>query len=125
MQSAVGVLAKLKVCAAPWPMFMVACEVEDDFERSSILEVLDTLEKVTKAGNLTWMKNIIQFVWKQDDLGTYSSVAGKPVEPYLRYGAALSAYAQLPTFACPCAQAGSQEHSTDVESGCRMKGSRT
>ena len=99
VKSAMEILLDLTVCAAPWPMFIVACEIEDDLQRTLILEVLDTSEKVRKAGNLTWMKNIVQAVWKQDDLGTYMSVAGKPVEPYLRYGAALSAYSELPTFA--------------------------
>ena len=98
LQNALIILEDLEVCSAPWPMFIIACEVRESFERTSILKVLESSEKFRKAGNLVWLRNMILAMWKQDDLETYSSVLGKPAEPFLRYGAALSACPELPTF---------------------------
>ena len=64
VQNALKLLENLQACSAPWPISIIACEVEDYFERTCILDILDSSEKITRAGNLVWLRNMVQTVWK-------------------------------------------------------------
>ncbi|KAI2640084.1 fungal-specific transcription factor domain-containing protein [Xylaria nigripes] len=68
LQEALQILATLKVCTSPWPLFVIACETETDEQRISILQALDLMDEVRHIGNVFVLRHIIESFWKQQDL---------------------------------------------------------
>ena len=97
VEAGLTILERLKVCAGMWPLFIVACEAETDGQRTIVLATFEASRNFRKAGNISWVQELTEAVWKQDDLFTYSRIAKARV-PLLRYGSVISASSQLPNF---------------------------
>ena len=95
--SGLKLLESLQGYAATWPLFIVACEAETDEHRNIALDSFEASAKARKAGNISWVQELVEAVWKQDDLSTYSSVPADTVQ-LLRYRSVISASGQLPNF---------------------------
>ncbi|GAP85805.1 putative acriflavine sensitivity control protein acr-2 [Rosellinia necatrix] len=68
LQQALHILDSLKVCTSPWPLFVIACEVETDDQRIHILQTLDRMDEERHIGNVFVLRHIIESFWKQQDL---------------------------------------------------------
>ncbi|EED23053.1 hypothetical protein TSTA_065130 [Talaromyces stipitatus ATCC 10500] len=62
------VLRSLPICTSPWPLFVLACETQSDEQRIEILHTLDQMDQNRKIGNVFVIRNIIETLWKQQDL---------------------------------------------------------
>ncbi|KAI1037613.1 hypothetical protein LB503_009662 [Fusarium chuoi] len=67
VQQALGVLKCLDVATSPWPVFIIACEV-DEQDRVSILHTLDRMDSVRSIGNIKVLRDVIEGIWKHQDL---------------------------------------------------------
>lgn len=97
VDDAFNILDKLQVCTAPWPLFIVGCEAETDSRRSMTIQLFEKSAEYRKADNILWIRRLVEGIWKQDDLSTYSHMP-KSVMPLLRYGSVMSASSHLPSF---------------------------
>ena len=97
VQNAFEIMGELQVCTTPWPLFIVGCEAETDSQRSLMLQLLERSADYRKSDNILWTKKLIEGIWKQDDLSTYSHLT-EAGQPLLRYGSVVSASSQLPSF---------------------------
>lgn len=68
IQQAFRILEALPICTSPWPLFVLACEVETDRQRIAILHALDRMDQDRKIGNVFVLRNIIESLWKRRDL---------------------------------------------------------
>lgn len=70
VEKALGIIGNESygVCTSPWPVFMVACEVISEEQRVKILNILDKMQSERRIGNVGIMRDIIEKVWKQQDL---------------------------------------------------------
>ncbi|RYP50563.1 hypothetical protein DL768_003959 [Monosporascus sp. mg162] len=68
MEEAFKALRSLEICTSPWPLFVVACETENDEQRIEILQILDRMENTRNIGNLLVLRNIIESYWNRKDL---------------------------------------------------------
>ena len=68
LERAFAALDTLRVVTSPWPVFLVACESQDDEQRIRILRILDRMDSARSVGNVYVMRGIIETVWKQHDL---------------------------------------------------------
>ncbi|KAG5764572.1 hypothetical protein H9Q72_007340 [Fusarium xylarioides] len=78
VQQAMGVLSSLGVATSPWPVFIIACEV-DEQDRVSILHTLDRMDSVRSIGNIRVLRDVIEGIWKQQDLRSIGK-AGQRVD---------------------------------------------
>ncbi|KAF4442928.1 hypothetical protein F53441_11572 [Fusarium austroafricanum] len=67
VQQALKILEDLEVATSPWPIFVIACEVGDQ-ERVNILHTLDLMDNVRNIGNIKVLRDIVESIWKQQDL---------------------------------------------------------
>ncbi|RBA14216.1 hypothetical protein FPRO05_03008 [Fusarium proliferatum] len=82
VQQALGILKSLDVATSPWPVFIIACEV-DEQDRVSILHTVDRMDSVRSIGNIKVLRDIIKGIWKQQDLRSIGK-AGQRVD-WLRF----------------------------------------
>ncbi|KAI1816334.1 fungal-specific transcription factor domain-containing protein [Poronia punctata] len=68
LQQAIQILTDLDVCTSPWPLFVVACETENDQQRIVILRTLDRMDEERHIGNIFVLRHIVEAFWKQQDL---------------------------------------------------------
>lgn len=61
-------LEGLEICTSPWPLFVVACESQNDLQRIKILRALNRMDQDRKIGNVRVLRNLIENFWKQQDL---------------------------------------------------------
>ncbi|PSR90869.1 fungal-specific transcription factor domain-domain-containing protein [Coniella lustricola] len=61
-------LENLEICTSPWPLFVVACESQNDQQRIMILSALDRMDQDRKIGNVFVLRSLIENFWKQQDL---------------------------------------------------------
>ncbi|KAF5648904.1 hypothetical protein F52700_722 [Fusarium sp. NRRL 52700] len=78
VQQALGVFKSLGVATSPWPVFIIACEV-DEHDRVSILHTLDRMDSVRSIGNIKVLRDVIEGIWKQQDLRSIGK-AGQRVD---------------------------------------------
>ncbi|KAI0526696.1 fungal-specific transcription factor domain-containing protein [Xylaria bambusicola] len=76
IHQALQILGSLEVCTSPWPLFVIACETENDDQRISILRTLDRMDVERHIGNVFVLRHIIESFWKQQDLQADSGKAG-------------------------------------------------
>ncbi|KAI0134653.1 fungal-specific transcription factor domain-containing protein [Xylariales sp. AK1849] len=78
LEQAFQVLSCLPVCTSPWPLFVIACETENDDQRIEILQTLDRMDDERCIGNVFVLRDIIESFWKQQDIhadsGRFSNV---------------------------------------------------
>ncbi|RKL32841.1 hypothetical protein BFJ72_g10341 [Fusarium proliferatum] len=82
VQQALGILKSLDVATSPWPVFIIACEV-DEQDRVSILHTVDRMDSVRSIGNIKVLRDIFKGIWKQQDLRSIGK-AGQRVD-WLRF----------------------------------------
>ncbi|KAI1380979.1 fungal-specific transcription factor domain-containing protein [Hypoxylon crocopeplum] len=68
LEQAFQALNSLEVCTSPWPLFVIACETENDQQRIMILQTLDRMDDERRIGNVYVLRGIIESYWKQQDL---------------------------------------------------------
>lgn len=68
VESALVLIREMKVCTSPWPLFVVACEVQTDEQRLQILQTLQRMEEQRRIGNIGVTRMIVEALWKQRDL---------------------------------------------------------
>lgn len=68
LEQAFQALNSLEVCTSPWPLFVIACETENDQQRIMILQTLDRMDNERRIGNVFVLRDIIESFWKQQDL---------------------------------------------------------
>lgn len=68
LELAFEALARLEVCTSPWPLFVIACETENDQQRILVLQTLDRMDNERHIGNVFVLRDIIESYWKQQDL---------------------------------------------------------
>ncbi len=68
LEQAFKALNSLEVCTSPWPLFVIACETENDHQRIMILQTLDRMDNRRRIGNVFVLRAIIESFWKQQDL---------------------------------------------------------
>ncbi|KAI1389659.1 fungal-specific transcription factor domain-containing protein [Hypoxylon trugodes] len=68
LEQAFQALGILDVCTSPWPLFVIACETENDQQRILILQALDRMDDERRIGNVYVLRDIIESYWKQQDL---------------------------------------------------------
>ncbi|PPJ58373.1 hypothetical protein CBER1_10782 [Cercospora berteroae] len=76
LQQAFAALEQVRVATSPWPVFMVACEARTEERRVEILDILDSMDAARNVGNVRITRDIIQTVWKQQDLRGSADVTG-------------------------------------------------
>ncbi|KAF4555214.1 Hypothetical protein D9617_3g022860 [Elsinoe fawcettii] len=68
LYSALRLLRRMPVCTSPWPLFIIAGEVETDEERLCIVEILDRMDGLRNIGNVFIVRRLVEMYWKQIDL---------------------------------------------------------
>ncbi|CAK1356362.1 unnamed protein product [Cercospora beticola] len=69
-------LEQLRVATSPWPVFIIACESRTEEQRMKILDVLDCMDSARNVGNVRIVRNIIQTIWRQQDLRGSADMTG-------------------------------------------------
>jgi hypothetical protein len=73
VQRAYQLLDELGTCNWPFLLLILGCEARGDAERLKILDLVAAAEdhvKERRSLNLDYAKNMVEFLWTQDDLGT-------------------------------------------------------
>lgn len=89
-------LKNLGFCESAWPLFIIACEANEDSQRLQILSILaDTNQEIGHRSNhIPLMQQMIEAIWNQNDLA---------IENYVGYSkildAVVSTAPSLPLFA--------------------------
>ncbi|KAF3076710.1 hypothetical protein CFAM422_001826 [Trichoderma lentiforme] len=89
-------LKNLGFCESAWPLFIIACEANEDSQRLQILSILaDTNQEIEHRSNhIPLMQQMIEAIWNQNDLA---------IENYVGYSkildAVVSTAPSLPLFA--------------------------
>ncbi|XXH03980.1 hypothetical protein Hte_010389 [Hypoxylon texense] len=78
LEQAFQALNTLEVCTSPWPLFVIACETENDQQRIMILQTLDRMDNERHIGNVFVLRDIIESFWKQQDLQADSGRISQP-----------------------------------------------
>lgn len=68
LEQAFAALDTLHVATSPWPIFVIACESQHEEQRILTSQILDQMESIRSIGNILVMRNIIETIWKQQDL---------------------------------------------------------
>ncbi|KAH8691551.1 fungal-specific transcription factor domain-containing protein [Talaromyces proteolyticus] len=76
LKQAFQILCQLPICTSPWPLFVIASEAESDDQRLVILRILDRMDEARKIGNIFVLRDIIQSLWKQQDLAADCKTSG-------------------------------------------------
>jgi hypothetical protein len=63
-----AVLHQMEICSSPWPLFIIATAVTEDRDRISIMGFLVDGARKRLIGNYAVIANLIEAVWKQQDL---------------------------------------------------------
>jgi len=68
VSKSISILTELEVCTSPWPLFLTACELLDDEQRVTILNVIEKMQTERRIANVETIRCIIEGVWKSTDL---------------------------------------------------------
>jgi len=61
-------LDQMDICSSPWPLFIIATSVTDDRDRIKIMGFIVDGARKRQIGNYAVIANLVQAVWKQQDL---------------------------------------------------------
>lgn len=67
-QQAVSLFATMDTCIAPFALFLVSCELENDEDRIVILQLFARMEQRPHLRSLMEIRSVIQTAWNQQDL---------------------------------------------------------
>lgn len=70
------ILKRLEFCESAWPLFILACEADDDKRRLEVLQVFSkTLEqKAQRSNHIPTIQALVAAVWNQNDLNLDNGV---------------------------------------------------
>lgn len=73
VDQSLDVLTTLDLATSPWPLFILACEINtgsssDDARRVRILNTLDRMDNERNVGNVLILRELIRTFWTQCDL---------------------------------------------------------
>ncbi|KAH0490875.1 hypothetical protein TgHK011_002325 [Trichoderma gracile] len=70
-------LQNLGFCESAWPLFIIACEANDDAQRLQILATLANTRRELgqRSSHILLMQHLIEAVWNQNDLNIESDVS--------------------------------------------------
>lgn len=89
-------LRNLQFCESAWPLFVIACEANEDEQRLQILDILSSTsqELGQRSNHIPLIQHMIEAIWNQNDLN---------IDTDVKYGgilnAVISAAPSLPLFA--------------------------
>ncbi|QKX64087.1 uncharacterized protein TRUGW13939_11260 [Talaromyces rugulosus] len=63
-----AILAKMGTCTRQFPLLVLGCEARSDFDRITILDLIDRTRVKFPSACLVGLRNLIQTLWAQDDL---------------------------------------------------------
>ncbi|KAH7322936.1 fungal-specific transcription factor domain-containing protein [Stachybotrys elegans] len=78
LEQAFDIIARLEVVTSPWPMFLIACECNNDEQRIKVIRALDLMNQVRKIGNIHVMWDMVEQLWKQHDLSADTDPDRRP-----------------------------------------------
>jgi hypothetical protein len=67
-RAAVSIIARMETCLAPFAVFIVSCELDNDEDRLIILRLFGRMNRGPHLRNLMEMRSLIQTAWNQQDL---------------------------------------------------------
>jgi hypothetical protein len=62
------ILDQMEICSSPWPLFIIATAVNDDRDRIKIMGFFVDGARKRQIGNYAVIANLVEAVWKQQDL---------------------------------------------------------
>ncbi|KAF4468016.1 hypothetical protein FALBO_5110 [Fusarium albosuccineum] len=62
-------IESLSACDAPWPVFTIAFELDEDWARILVLDLMSRTEKKLGYGRLTILRHLVETAWSYHDLG--------------------------------------------------------
>jgi hypothetical protein len=68
VQDGFAVLDQMDICSSPWPLFIMASAVSDDRDRIKIMGFIVDGARKRQIGNYAVIANLVEAVWKQQDL---------------------------------------------------------
>ena len=68
VEEALSYLSEVQTSEAAWPLFIIGCEAQTDYQRSLVLEVPLRLQNDGLLDNAMWIRRLIESYWNQDDL---------------------------------------------------------
>lgn len=75
VRQAFALLSQMSVCTSPWPLFIVACNVTEDWDRIEVMKIFEEGSMERKVGNYDIILGLVKAVWTRRDLnseeGTY------------------------------------------------------
>ncbi|KAF1971296.1 hypothetical protein BU23DRAFT_510362 [Bimuria novae-zelandiae CBS 107.79] len=70
VRQAFMLLDRMDVCASPWPLFIVACNVKEDRDRIEIMRLFDEGSKERRIGNYDVVMGLVKAIWNRVDLNS-------------------------------------------------------
>lgn len=64
----VKILAQMKTCDLPWPLFIIAGETRTDEQRRIILSIIHRTRERSKTEHMNMVGELIETLWNYDDL---------------------------------------------------------
>lgn len=63
-------MEQLGMCNWPFPLLILGCEARSDARRLQLLNLVSSAERKKSGRNLRQVMSMVEFAWKQEDLGT-------------------------------------------------------
>ncbi|KIW62327.1 hypothetical protein PV04_10508 [Phialophora macrospora] len=69
-------LTKMVTCQNAWPLFIIACEADDDDQRLAILDVFERTwqDRRRRSSHIHFIQHMVEAVWHQHDLNAENKV---------------------------------------------------
>lgn len=68
VQQAVSIFAQMETCLAPFALFVIGCELDNDEDRIIVLCLFARMEQRPHLRSMTETRSLIQTAWNQQDL---------------------------------------------------------
>jgi hypothetical protein len=67
VNTGLSILWKMKICSSPWPLFVIACSVQEN-DRIPILNLMEASGSSRRIGNYSIIMGLVKAVWKRQDI---------------------------------------------------------
>jgi hypothetical protein len=67
LNTGLSILWKMGICSSPWPLFIIACSVQED-DRIPILNLMEASGSSRRIGNYSIIMGLVKAVWKRQDI---------------------------------------------------------
>jgi hypothetical protein len=75
IQQSLSLMEEIGLCTSPWPLFVTALEVNIEKDRIRVLNILETMQRVRRIGNVDVLQRVVEAVWKRADLDSEKDTA--------------------------------------------------